>query len=308
MISDTTDKRMEDDGQPDIESVLETHGEALESYLKNIYSKEVSPPQKPDKAELSFWRIAGLQSSLFALSAVSGMVLSAIRTGGVFFLIEDSLVKEFQMGVLGTWLSFISMIAALGTFELFVLAYGLVKGMKSGKLEVSGLGVGIAMTTIIFASIFSSFSIVDVGDTASLWFDIIMALVSALGSSLVVFFSSENLGFVVNSVTSVRNEKMKTHGDAYSQWRKDGAESYYSSIYNIQKAKSKKVYNPVPNTPSTKNPQMPEQKQSESNVDWRTLSHEQKKEIINVLSVDEIMKKYHKARSTAFAWKNKTLS
>ena len=307
MISDTN-KKEDEEIQPDVESILESHGEALESYLKNIYSKEVSPPQKPDKTELSFWRIAGLQSSLFALSAFSGMILSAIRTGGVFFLIEDSLVKEFNMGTLGTWLSFISMIAALGTFELFVLAYGLVKGMKSGKLEVSGLGVGIAMTTIIFASIFSSFSIVDVGITVSLWFDIIMALVSALGSSLVVFFSSENLGFVVNSVSSVRNEKMKIHGDAYSTWRGNGVMSYYNSIYNIQKAKSKKIYSPNQSPIPQRNVPTPEEKVEESNVDWRTLTHEQKKEIINVLSVDEIMRKYRKARSTAFAWKSKTLS
>ena len=307
MISDTN-KKEDEEIQPDVESILESHGEALEAYLKNIYSKEVSPPQKPDKTELSFWRIAGLQSSLFALSAFSGMILSAIRTGGVFFLIEDSLVKEFNMGVLGTWLSFISMIAALGTFELFVLAYGLVKGMKSGKLEVSGLGVGIAMTTIIFASIFSSFSIVDVGSTTSLWFDIIMALVSALGSSLVVFFSSENLGFVVNSVSSVRNEKMRIHGDDYSLWRENGVKSYYNSIYNIQKAKSKRVYAPNQNPAPQKNEFVPKEKIEESNVDWRTLTHEQKKEIINVLTVDEIMKKYRKARSTAFAWKNKTLT
>ena len=53
MISDTN-KKEDEEIQPDVESILESHGEALEAYLKNIYSKEVSPPQNQIKRSYLF--------------------------------------------------------------------------------------------------------------------------------------------------------------------------------------------------------------------------------------------------------------
>lgn len=41
--------------------------------------------------------------------------------------------------------------------------------------------------------------------------------------------------------------------------------------------------------------------------DWRKLSADERHLVINVLSVDEIMKKHGVGRSTAFAWKKKTI-
>lgn len=46
---------------------------------------------------------------------------------------------------------------------------------------------------------------------------------------------------------------------------------------------------------------------SPKNGDWRNLSDKEKREVINVLTIDEIMKKYSVGRSTAFGWKNKTI-
>lgn len=40
-------------------------------------------------------------------------------------------------------------------------------------------------------------------------------------------------------------------------------------------------------------------------TDWRLLTSDERREVINILTVDEIMKKYPIGRSTAFAWKNK---
>lgn len=41
--------------------------------------------------------------------------------------------------------------------------------------------------------------------------------------------------------------------------------------------------------------------------DWRTLTESERREVINVLSVDEIMHKYGVGRSTAFGWKSKKI-
>lgn len=42
-------------------------------------------------------------------------------------------------------------------------------------------------------------------------------------------------------------------------------------------------------------------------VDWRTLTYEQKMEVVHVLSIPQIMEKYGKAESTAYLWKSKKL-
>ena len=241
MSEENTDKINFDD-------ILSQDAEAIEAFLKNFYSKSVPPPQQPTKEDLSFWRIAGLQSSMFSLAAFGGIILSAIRTGGIFYIIELALVEKFNLGVIGTILAFISMIAALGAFELFVLAFGIDRGMKSERLTVSGWGVGIALVTIVCASIFSSFSIVNLSDSLSEGFDIIMSLVSGFASAAVVYYSSENLGFVVNSVSRVRNEKLSAHASAFKNWRQNGVSQYLDSIYNIRHKRSSKVYSkPVQN-------------------------------------------------------------
>lgn len=247
----------------DFDSIISEDADAIEAFLKNFYSKSVPPPSQPTKKELSFWEIAGLQSSMFSLAAVGGIVLSAIRTGGIFYIIELALVDKFNLGIVGKVLAFISMFAALGAFELFVLAYGIDKGMKSNKLKVSGWGIATAMLTIIFASVFSSFSIVDdVPKDVSLWMDIIMSLVSGFASALVVYFSSENLGFVVSSVTVVRNDKLKKHGDAFAVWRKNGVDQYLESAYNIRKKKSEKIYGSK-DTPPSPTPKVKDDKQDD---------------------------------------------
>lgn len=47
------------------------------------------------------------------------------------------------------------------------------------------------------------------------------------------------------------------------------------------------------------------QTNSSKTGDWRTLSDEEKREVVHVLKVEEIMHKYNVGRSTAFSWKSK---
>ena len=267
------------------EEELRKDNEAFEAYLNNIYKKDVPRPEPPNKEELSFWRLAGLESSLFVLSAIGSALLSAIRTGGLFWLLEELLFQKFeldsQFSFLGNILGFGSMIFALMAFEGFLLGYGLTRGRESGRMEVSKTGLIVSLVTVISAGIFSSFSIVTVSDGWQAFMNIVLALITGGASALVAFYSSENLGFILNNVSSKRNEKLLEHRRADSQWREDARDSYVSSHYNIRHKKSDRVYG---------NNNQPSQSQQQSKEDQK--QEQQKKPSKFVMAYNFIVDYY----------------
>ena len=166
---------------------------AIESFLENVYAKSVPPPLKPNKKELSFWAIAGLESTIFVMSAIGAAVLSAIRTSGLFFILESLLMIKFNLDVnFGYGLGILAMVSSLLAFEGYLLGYGLVKGRRSGRLEVSNVGMWISMITVIAAGIFSSLSIVTLSETANLIVNGLMAVITGAAAAIVAFYASEN--------------------------------------------------------------------------------------------------------------------
>jgi hypothetical protein len=51
----------------------------------------------------------------------------------------------------------------------------------------------------------------------------------------------------------------------------------------------------------------PQSQQAKKDRDWRTLSPEEKYEVVHILTVPQIMEKHGKAESTAYLWKSKKL-
>lgn len=246
--------------QVNYDDVLKQDGEAIEAFIKNIYSKSVPPPQTPTKQDLSFWKIAGLESSLFSLSGVGGAILSAIRTGGLFYILEVKLMQKFSLPpLIGEIFGFGAMVTALLTFEGFLLGFGLSIGKKSGKEDVSKVGLVISMLTVIAAGVFSSFSIVNTGETADQVMSIVMALITGASAALVAFYSSENLGFTLNHVANRRNETLNSHQIAFRAWRDNAVDEYLSSAYNIRHKRSQKIYG---GSNSVQNPVQIEQQDS----------------------------------------------
>lgn len=229
------------------EQELQKDNQAFEAYLKNIYEKHVPRPTPPTKDELSFWRIAGLESSLFVLSAIGAAFGSAIRTGGLFWLLETLLFAKFGLdqkySFFGDTLGLLSMVFSLLAFEGFLLGHGLARGRESGKIETSKTGIFVSMLTVIAAGIFSSFGIVDLSDEASVYFNVALALITGVAFGLVAYYSSENFGFILNNVTSKRNKILSNHQKDDSKWREAAREEYEKSNYNIRKNASSKIYN-----------------------------------------------------------------
>src|SRR5512142_1825571 len=71
------------------------------------YWEEMHPrPVKPNRKDLSFFKMMGLEASGLAVSSVSGLLLAALRTGAIFMLAEQLLLDAFNFpdGPLKTWL------------------------------------------------------------------------------------------------------------------------------------------------------------------------------------------------------------
>ena len=269
------------------EDVLENDAAAIEAYINNIYKKSVPPPVSPSGKEMSFWRIAGLESSIFVLSAIGAAVLSAIRTGGLFYILEVKLIQKFAIASwFGQTFGLISMAASLLAFEGFILAYGLTKGKESGRITISKFGLIISLLTIVAAGIFSSFSIVSVSQTMSNGISIVLALITGGAAAGVAFFSSENFGFILNHVIDVRNTKRETHEKNFFKWRSKAVASYAESIYNIRHKRSKNVYAIRPEATAQAIAEQPAKVSEKESNDWRKvrqkLSPEELKEIANL--------------------------
>ena len=290
------------------EEELIKDAQALEAYIERVYKIRVPPPPTPKKEELSYWRIAGLESSLFTLSALGAAVGSAVRTGGIFFIIEILLVNKFGLGsLLGNIFGLISMIAALLAFEGFVIAFGLETGKKSGKETVSKIGLIISFLVIFIAGVFSSFSIIALDEFWNTTFDVILAFITGGAFAAVAFFSSENLGFIRNHVSGKRNRILSDHQKDYEAWHQNATNSYLSSAYNIRKTSSGKIYGDISDSQNSNN--KPKEDLQKGSSDWRkvrpTLSKEDLESLVSLspTAMQELADKKGITYKTVSNWK-----
>jgi len=244
---------------------LEEEEQRQELYLAKIWAKKIPEPIPPTKNELSFWKIAGLESSLFVVSGIGSAILSAIRTGGLFWLLEVLLFDKFKaLAWASGFFGFASMIAALMAFEGFLLAYGLTKGKESGRMEVSTTGLWISIVTVMAAGIFSSFSIVTITDGWQAFMNIVLALITGGASALVAYFSSENFGFILNHITNKKQEILDNHTKAVLHWREQGIKSYTTARKGIMANASS--YNPAGIIPQQENTPVPANEQKKQSA------------------------------------------
>lgn len=109
---------------------------------------------------------------------------------------------------------------------------------------------------------------------------------------------------VPTSLLAANHLAMKEHDEKQEVVRQDKKE------FRLQKEMLKHGINPMEqkvtqyqsSTPSS----LPQDKPRKKD-DWRLLSAEERREVVHVLTPDEIMKKYGVGRATAYNWKSKTV-
>lgn len=213
---------------------LQQESDKIKAYEDWYSEHKIPKPLPPTDDEMSFFKIAGLEASIFVLSGLGASILSAIRTGGLFFLMEVLLIEKYKLNpILGFGLGAIAAIASLLTFEGSLVAVGLIKGRESGKIKVSMLVVILSLTTVILASIFSSFTVVDLDENVSLWMNIILAVITGLASPTATYLLFENVGFVRNFVASEREKMISTFKEKLEEWDQGMLSSYNASRKTI---------------------------------------------------------------------------
>ncbi len=225
----------------------ENDGQALEAFLKNIYSKTNPFLYKyPILKELNFWKFSGLKTSIFVSQAIGATVLSGVRTGGLFFIIELKLLEKFGFtGIGANILGFIVMIAALFAFEGFLLGRGFSDGEKAEKINESLLGLWISTIVVVGGGIFSGLGITKVDPIIDIWINTIIAVVTGCGAAGMTFFGAENISYAINKYSKKKEEiesKFEKDEINYNEllviWQQEGAEEFHKSKYNNRRKDS----------------------------------------------------------------------
>lgn len=205
---------------------------AQQAYIDKVYSRRVPPPKKGDT---SFWGIVGIDASLFTLTAIAGAVLSSIRTGGLFYILEQELLKEYQVasGMSGL-LSTASLVTSLVAFEGFLLGVGFTTGRRNNKVKISKFGVILAFVVVLSAGVFSGLGIVDVTEQVKNIINIVLAIVTAVGATFITYFGGENIGYSFAIFENRKKEIETEFQEEYNNWNEGAIKSYQSSRYNIR--------------------------------------------------------------------------
>lgn len=222
------------------EELTKIESKAIDSYIEDIYSKKVPEPEYPSKNDLSFWKIAGIEATLFTISGIAIVIYSAIRTGGLFYIMETLLLREFNLpDALISTFSLSSMITSLGAFELYVLADGFSKGKENKNLKRSNIGLFSSLGVIVLAGVFTGLGLVpNLNETFKMIFYTTIAIITAIAGGLVALYSGENIGFTVLRVEKTRDRLIKSHTDNYLKWKENAIKSYQASRYAIGSKKS----------------------------------------------------------------------
>lgn len=216
---------------------------AIDDYIKDIYSKKV---KEPERGDLSFWKIAGIEASIFLLVALGVIVFSSIRTGGLFFILESLLLQKFNINeTIKNGFSFVDMVASLMAFELFVAGVGFARGKANTDVKISRLGEYASLTVIVLAGVFSGIGLIKIDSNIETWFYIVIALSTALAGGIVAIASGENIGYTFSKVSSERKRIIDEHREEHQRWLDGAIKAYNTSHYNLASKRSAEFFNSI---------------------------------------------------------------
>jgi hypothetical protein len=189
---------------------------------------------------LSFWTIAGLEAIFFTLAGLGVAIYSAIRTGGLFYLMEVLLLKEYNLpDSIVSLFSLSAMVTSLLAFELYVLAHGFSKGRENKDINRSGIGLYLSLGVIVLAGVFTGFALIpELNSTFKLVFYTIIAVATGVAGGLIALYAGENIGFTFFKVETVRKNLTDKHMENYQKWREAAVKAYSSSHYALGSKKS----------------------------------------------------------------------
>jgi len=217
--------------------MIERDANAQEVYIENVYSRKITPPEKP---KTTFWSIVGVDAVLYTISGIGASILSGIRTGGLFYILEQTLLTEYNLGsaITGS-LSTASLITSLLAFEGFLLATGFSNGRRKGKVTISKWSLFVAFLVVMSAGIFSGLGIIDTTSEMNNILNVILALITAIGAGVITYFGGENIGYSFHFYNEEKKRMIEEYKNEYNEYRENALRAYGSSRYNINSKRYK---------------------------------------------------------------------
>ena len=140
--------------------------EQLKDYIESYYAIKVPPPLKYNEEDLSFWKIAGLETISFFIPSVAFAIFSAVRTSGFFFIQEQTLLSKYNLPEGFIWvLSLIVMIMGILGFEGILLARGIKEGRVQQENKESKASTYLSASVIIGIGIYIGLSMLPIPDS-----------------------------------------------------------------------------------------------------------------------------------------------
>lgn len=215
--------------------------EQLENYIRTYYATKVPPPSKPEKSDLSFWKLAGFETISFFIPSISFAIFSALRTSG-FFLIEQLALYAIYEAKFGffprtlSWiLSAIVMIASVLGFEGYMLAKGIKDGRNQSENHVSKTGTWLTFTVIILAGVYTGVGLITIPDNVKTVIDVFMALITGVSGGIITFYGGNDIGYAIKSFETKKETIVNEFQTKYNEWYESAVQSYITAKRQVAK-------------------------------------------------------------------------
>ena len=211
--------------------------EQLKDYIESYYAIKVPPPLKYNEEDLSFWKIAGLETISFFIPSVAFAIFSAVRTSGFFFIQEQTLLSKYNLPEGFIWvLSLIVMIMGILGFEGILLARGIKEGRVQQENKESKASTYLSASVIIGIGIYIGLSMLPIPDSAMIYIDVVMALLTGIGGGVITFYGGNDIGYALKKYDLEKLKIQKEYQDNYDKWYEKAVQSYISTKKQVSKA------------------------------------------------------------------------
>lgn len=150
----------------------------------------------------SFWEENWLEVVGLLASAIGTIAISALRVGTILFISELALLDLYTQAITeAPWLKFLLNVAptvvfVAGTFgfEGYLFSAGMREGKDSGKVKISGWGIGISFVVTMSSGLLSSMGLNNTESILQMIVKWIVIASTGVGAPAMAYFGAYNIG------------------------------------------------------------------------------------------------------------------
>lgn len=214
--------------------------EQLALYADQVFAKTHPKPIPPvlteysivpyewkefDMKNVTFLNERGVEAAVNAIATVGGIVFSAIRTAGIFAIMELKLLASYSIQpATQNWLGFISGVSVIAVVEGVLVGLGWVRGRNSGKTNTSWAPLILAASIGAVAGVLPAFELLPESTGTTWWYNFVLialTILSGPGIAFLLIVVTENFGHLYNNWIEDVNDRIAAHKAEQKQRKAD---------------------------------------------------------------------------------------